>query len=119
MKHYKKALELAEKYHHGEHRIGELYGELGWAEIMMGHLRTGRLQIEEGVRLMENANTGPGFVIRGKRKLALARAASLNIRGFLEAADSANRLIEEHGIYDQKRFPLNLVEKFEWLNRLR
>ncbi len=52
-----------------------------------------------------------GFVVRGTRKLALARAAGLDLRGFTDAAKTANRLIEQHGVYDQRRFPLTIFRK--------
>ena len=113
VQHFKKALVLAERYGHGEHRIGELLSELGWAEILTGRVISGRSNVEQGVRIMESAIAAPGFIVRGKRKLAIARALSLDIFGSISAISSANDIIDEHGLYDQRKFPLNLTAKYK------
>jgi hypothetical protein len=99
---YTRALELAEQYEHSDARQGELLAELGWAEFRSGKITMGTAHLEEGVRVMDTANAGPGFRTRGKRKLAIAQLFTLSVPKAYKTARSASGLIREFGLYDQR-----------------
>ncbi len=99
---YTRALELAEMYQQSDAIKGERLAELGWAEFSNGKIRAGVAHMEEGVRIMDAADVGPGFRARGKRKLAMAQFLTLSIPKAYKTASSASNLIEEYGLYDQR-----------------
>lgn len=112
---YRRACDLAEAHGHGEQRIGELYAELGWAELRLGQFSAGRSHIEQGVSAMDDAGAGPGFRVRGKRKLAVARASKFALRGAYQSALSARDPIQEHGLFDQMDITIRTADRIQRL----
>lgn len=115
---YKNAIQLADKWNYSDGRLGELLAELGWAEFWKGDLRKGKAHIAEGVRLMDASGAGPGFRARGKRKLAAVQLLTLSISKSYMTALSANSLIQEFGLYDQRDILIRTTDRlggfFNW-----
>lgn len=102
VKHYRLAIELAERFHHSDQRKGELLAELGWAEVKQGERSTGRKRIDEGVRLMIASGASPGFVARGLRKQAAAEIRTFHVVRAYGATRKASAIIDQHGLLDQR-----------------
>lgn len=102
VQNYRRAIDLAERFHHSDQRMGELLAELGWAEVKQGARSVGRAHIEEGIRLMVASGAGPGFVARGLRKQAAAEILTLHVGRAYAATRRASVIIEEHGLLDQR-----------------
>lgn len=106
---YQSALQIAEEANAGDAVCGEYLAELGWAEVRRGKVWIGRKHLEEGVRLMHSAD--PGFVVRGKRKLAFANIVTGRFRAGGEEAAEALRLAERHQLNGQLNSTLRLAAR--------
>jgi len=82
------------RQHHGgsQAAIGEAMSELGYGLLFQLRWRRGHELLREGVRMMEDANGDPGFLIRGKRKLAIALRLHLRFREAAAVDREANIL---------------------------
>jgi hypothetical protein len=65
--------------------------ELGFGLLFRLRWREGRDLLREGVALMETGSSDPGFVVRGKRKLA----AALYLTGRVSAAHEQRKEADE------------------------
>ncbi|MGB4907982.1 MAG: hypothetical protein WBP15_05545 [Tabrizicola sp.] len=102
VQHYRRAIELAERFHHSDQRMGELLAELGWAEVHQGARSVGRKRISEGVSLMVASGASPGFVARGLRKQAAAEILTFHVGRAYATTRKASAIVEEHGLFDQR-----------------
>lgn len=102
VKHYRLAIELAERFHHSDRRMGELLAELGWAEVKQGARSVGLSRIDEGVRVMVASGASPGFLARGLRKRAAAEILCFHLRRAYVTTREASSIIQQHGLLDQR-----------------
>ena len=75
--------------------IGEAMTELGFGLLFTFDWRRGRNLIRQGVSMMETANYRQGFVVRGKRKLAVSLLLTGDFRGARRTRHEANHLFAE------------------------
>src|SRR5262249_54491571 len=80
--------------------VGEARSELGWAQVRAGATKTGVANLREGVRLMARAHQA-GFVVRGKKKLALGLLARLDLRGSFRELMEARDMAVQHQLEGQ------------------
>ncbi len=107
-KDYQEALDIATHADPNSANTGFLLTELGFAEVFKLKPRAGLQKIEEGLKIMENGGSSPGFTTRALRKHALVSAANFDTRAARNSALEADRLALEHGLLDQ-RARLNLL----------
>lgn len=86
-----------------EGRLGEALSELGFGYLFCLRLFKGRDLLKEGVMLLSQGDSRAGFLIRAKRKLAIAYALTGSLRMARQEREEARSLAEERGIYDQIR----------------
>jgi hypothetical protein len=94
IQHYETALAISECSSDADDaKAGELRAELGWAQVHAGATKVGVANLRRGVSEMTKSHP-PGFIVRGKKKLALGLATRLDFLGtfteFMEARDIAN-----------------------------
>lgn len=83
-----------------EHRIGEALANLGYAHLCQGNPWKGRDLLEKGVGLLEKGGH-PGFLVRARKKLALALLETGHpIRARRELL-KVRRIVLENRLYDQ------------------
>jgi hypothetical protein len=95
---YRKVLRLREAAGASGGAIGEAKTELGFGLLFTWRVREGYALLKEGVALMEKANYRTGFIVRAKRKLALASFLSGHIGDAITARKEARLLAERDAI---------------------
>ena len=83
--------------------VGEALSELGYGCLFNMRLWRGRALLEEGVRLLSNCEARPGFLIRAKRKLAVAYALTGHPLRARDELNEARYLARSHSVFDQIR----------------
>lgn len=83
--------------------IGEALAELGYGYLFQLRLWRGRSFLQEGVRLLAESNSRPGFLIRARRKLALAYALTGQPRRAAQELEVARELALRDSVFDQIR----------------
>lgn len=83
--------------------VGEALSELGYGYLFQLRFVRGRSLLEEGVRLLSTASSRPGFLIRARRKLAVAYALTGNLLKAKDEFHQARALAMQHGVFDQIR----------------
>jgi hypothetical protein len=90
---YREVLRLRQAADASDGAVGEAMTELGFGLLFLGQLRSGRDLLSEGVTLMTEASYNRGFLVRAKRKLAVANALTgrwrVAMRERLESATMA------------------------------
>ncbi|MCP4548493.1 MAG: hypothetical protein GY835_18715 [bacterium] len=97
VKDYNEVVKLRKRK--GDASLGEALAELGFAYVRQGRVLKGRQIIEDAVTKFPPGNSG--FLIRAKKKLAVACALSGCPRRAWELRSEARRLAEESGALDQ------------------
>ena len=88
---YREVLRIRRAANAPQGSIGEAMSELGFGLLFRLRWREGRDLLREGVALMETGSSDPGFVVRGKRKLA----AALYLTGRISAAHQQRKEADE------------------------
>ncbi len=100
-KDFAEALELATKQDADAGQIGFLLTELGFAELFLLKPRVGRKRLEEGLALMTEENSSPGFRVRALRKHMSASLVCLDLGGAKASATQAYKIAQQHQLHDQ------------------
>jgi hypothetical protein len=98
---FTEALNLAIRHDAGPGQIGFLLTELGFAELFLFKFGPARRRIEEGLSLMTENTSSPGFRVRALRKHVRASLACFDIGGAKVSARLALQIAEKHRLYDQ------------------
>lgn len=72
--------------------VGEAMTELGFGLLFTLQWKEARTMLRKGVHMMEEASYRPGFIVRGKKKLAVSLLLSGDIRGARRARHEAEEL---------------------------
>lgn len=97
---HKEALRLLENSRADEGRIGAALSDLGYAYLFTGNFFKGRRYLVEAVCMLQNVAQS-GFLVRAKKKLAVAYAVTGQLGRAKQERDEANRIAHEKGILDQ------------------
>lgn len=100
---YKRVLKLREQEDAPEGQLGEALSELGFGYLLTGRLLKGKRLLVDGVRFLEGGDSRPGFLVRARRKLAIAEALTGHPLVAREELARAARLAAEHSLRDQTR----------------
>ena len=103
VKDYEEVLHRRQSMGASDSAIGEAFSELGYGYLFQLRFWRGRALLEEGVRILSASSMRPGFLVRAKRKLAVAYTLTGHP---LQARDElivARNLARKHGIFDQIR----------------
>lgn len=100
---YEEVLRLRRLSGASDGKIGEALSELGFGYLFCLRLIRGRELLEEGVKLLSRGDSRIGFLIRAKRKLAIAYMVTGNISRARKERQEALSLARQQGIYDQIR----------------
>jgi hypothetical protein len=98
--HFETALAVAERSLCSDARAGELRAELGWAQVRAFATKVGVANLRRGVKEMMTGHQA-GFIVRGKKKLALGLATRLDFRGSLAEMMDAYSIADEHQLEGQ------------------
>lgn len=121
---YEAALRLIQPGIGSESRAGSLLTELGWAELRTGRFSEGLAHLRQGVALMKQVDGGPGFLVRGQRKLAYGLAICGHFPSSFRELREANEIANIHQLEDQINLPMRMAGSLaeilsEARNRLR
>lgn len=95
---YERVIRLREAAGVKPHQLGEALSELGYGYLRAGKLLAGRRYLEQGVELMTG---GQGFLVRAKKKLAIAYAVTGHPLRARKELEEARKVAKEFGIFDQ------------------
>lgn len=95
---YRRVLRLRQEASAPDGQIGEAMTELGHGLLFLGKWVEGRSLLIEGVQLMEDAGYSAGFLVRAKRKLAMALRLTGAFHDAREQARQARDLATATGI---------------------
>lgn len=98
--HFETALALCDRVPDGEIRAAEIRAELGWAQVCNGDRRAGVANLRQGVREMTGRHD-PGFVVRGRKKLALGLASQCHFGDSFAELCAARDLAVDHQLEGQ------------------
>jgi tetratricopeptide (TPR) repeat protein len=97
---YEAVLKIRERDGESQGGIGEAMSELGFGYIRQGRFFKGRDYLVKGVRSLTESER-PGFLIRAKKKLAIAHALTGHPILALREHAEANKLAREKRMFDQ------------------
>lgn len=100
---YEEVFRLRKLSNASEGKLGEALSELGFGYLFCLRPFKGRDLLRDGVKLLSHGDSRTGFLIRAKRKLAIAYALTGSLRMARQEREEAQHLAREHGIYDQIR----------------
>jgi len=100
-KDYKMALNDAEGKSAAPKECGFLLTELGFAEVFCLKPREGKQKIEDGLKLMFQGPSSPGFLVRVLRKHAISSMVNFDFQGARASAKAALKIAEDAQLYDQ------------------
>lgn len=98
---FAEALDLAVHQDANPGQIGFLLTELGFAEMFLLKIGQSRRRIEEGLALMTEETSSPGFRVRALRKHVRASLACFDVLSAKTSARLALQIAEDHGLHDQ------------------
>ncbi|MDP1547865.1 MAG: hypothetical protein Q8L87_17795 [Anaerolineales bacterium] len=100
---YEEVVKLRKRSAAPDSAVGEALSELGYGYLFQLRFLRGRSLLEEGVRLLSNGSSRPGFLIRARRKLAVSYALTGHLWKAKEEFHEARTLAMQHGVFDQIR----------------
>jgi tetratricopeptide (TPR) repeat protein len=95
---YEEVVRLREAIADNPKELGEALSELGYGYLRAGKLLAGRHYLEKGVDLLAG---GQGFLVRAKKKLAIAYAVTGHPFRAKKELEEARTIAEGLGIFDQ------------------
>lgn len=100
---YEAVVRLRREADSGGAEVGQAISELGFGYLFRLQLWKGRSYLEEGVRMLGGKGVRPGFLIRAKRKLAIAYWLTGRFADAKREAQEARELAAHHEVRDQLR----------------
>ncbi len=97
---YERVLRMRQRSGSEDAVIGEALSELGYGYLFEGKLLKGCAYLKEGVQLLGTAKR-IGFLVRAKRKLAVAHLVTGHPALAYNELQEARQLARQHGVFDQ------------------